>query len=304
MNQDLSADEWEDAVSRSFVPLRAAALPKGFVGGITQRSLGSSYGVSHVRCGRSELRRTASQANDDSQPSVLFVTHLSGDAKVVQNDRSSRQKAGQSVLYLTDRPYELNFSTSIEELVLQIPVSCLSIRRNRLDELSSRSLQMTMPFKLLRTFMMQLCVEDAGVSSAALGRVAGELLDVALASVDGTSSTPSSGVSFAGIKQFIRAHASDAELDPSMIAAAFHISLRHLYNICAEAGHSPADLIRQRRIEIAQSLLVSELNRPVSALAYDCGFADSSTFSRVFKARTGYTPATYRREHLGYAKVS
>lgn len=295
-NQHLSADEWEDAVSRSFVPLRVSRLSKGFVGRISRQQLDSSYRVSRVECDGSVLNRTPKQATGESEQSVLFVTHLSGQARVTQNGRLAAQKPGQSVLYLTDRPYELDFPTAIDEVVLQVPASALSTRRRRLDELAARSFEPTTPFRLLQTYIMQLSREGTDGAAAGLGRVAAELLDIALGSLDGTSVPSSGNATYVGIKQFIREHASDADLDPSAVAAAFHISLRQLYKLLTEAGESPAEMIRQRRIDLAQGMLVNEPRRPVATIAYECGFTDSSTFTRAFRANTGQTPAAYRRE--------
>jgi AraC-like DNA-binding protein len=98
------------------------------------------------------------------------------------------------------------------------------------------------------------------------------------------------------VKQFVREHASDSGLDPSAVAAAFHVSRRQLYNLFAEAGESPAEMIRQWRLDLAQGMLVNEPRRPVESIAFECGFTDSSTFTRAFKATTGQTPAAYRRE--------
>jgi AraC-like DNA-binding protein len=297
-NQNLSADEWEDAVSRSFVPLRVSQLSKGFGGRISRQQFDSSYGVSRVKCEGSVLNRTLNQANGDSAQSVLFVTHLSGQARVTQNGRLAAQKPGQSVLYLTDRPYELDFPTAIDEVVLQVPASALSIRRRRLDELAARSFEPTTPFRLLQTYIMQLSMDGTDRASAGLGRVAAELLDIALGSLDGTSIPSSGDATYASVKQFVREHARDADLDPSAVAAAFHISLRQLYKLLTEAGESPAEMIRQRRINLAQGMLVNEPQRPVATIAYECGFTDSSTFTRAFRANTGQTPAAYRRERI------
>ncbi|MEV7135895.1 helix-turn-helix domain-containing protein [Arthrobacter sp. NPDC093128] len=295
-SQDLSADEWEDAVSRSFVPLRVSQLSKCFVGHISRQQLDSNYGLSRVKCEGSVLNRTPDQANGDSAQSVLFVTHLRGQARVSQNGRLAAQKPGHSVLYLTDRPYELDFPTAIDEVVLQVPAAALSTRRRRLDELAARSFEPTMPFRLLQTYIMQLSIEGTGRDSAGLGRVAAELLDVALGSVDGTYVNASGDATYASVKQFVREHACDANLDPSTVAAAFHISLRQLYNLFTEAGQSPAEMIRQRRLDLAQGMLVNDPKRPVATIAYECGFTDSSTFTRAFRANTGQTPAAYRRE--------
>src|SRR5690349_12305080 len=99
--------------------------------------------LSQVDCGPSELVRTSAAARADSVPTVLFVTHRAGVARVEQGGRQSIQRPGQSVLYLTHRPYKLSFPTSIRERVLSFPARRLTIRPADLDQLSARSLDPT-----------------------------------------------------------------------------------------------------------------------------------------------------------------
>ncbi len=200
------------------------------------------------------------------------------------------------MLYVTHRPYELAFPTAIDELVYQVPVSGLSTSPRRLDALASRSFEPTTPFRLLRTFLTGLLEAHDDDNAGGLARIALELLDVALASLDGVHRTTSPETALVSVKQFIREHANDAALDPAAIAAAFHISLRHLYNLFAETGQSPADMIREARVDRAKRLLVTELHRPIASIAHECGFSDPTTFTRTFKAKTGLGPGAYRRK--------
>lgn len=62
----------------------------------------------------------------------------------------------------------------------------------------------------------------------------------------------------------------------------------------ASFGTSPHDYICRRRIEQAKHLMV-HTQTPLSEIALDCGFADQSHLSRVFRRITGHTPAAWRR---------
>ncbi len=63
-------------------------------------------------------------------------------------------------------------------------------------------------------------------------------------------------------------------------------------------GMSPADYLRQRRLEQARALLRFTA-RPLSDIALTCGFSDQSHFSNAFRAAHGMTPSRFRTLHRG-----
>jgi len=62
------------------------------------------------------------------------------------------------------------------------------------------------------------------------------------------------------------------------------------------AGMTPRAFIEARRVEHARQLL-RDTAVPLSAVAVDTGFGSQSRLTTVFKRRTGFTPAAYRRGH-------
>jgi AraC family transcriptional regulator len=62
-------------------------------------------------------------------------------------------------------------------------------------------------------------------------------------------------------------------------------------------GVSPHQYILQMRMSKAKELLVrSELR--ITHIAIDCGFSDSSHFTKVFTRYTGYSPSCWRRANI------
>lgn len=94
----------------------------------------------------------------------------------------------------------------------------------------------------------------------------------------------------------IDAHLSDRELTANGIAAAHHISVRHLYTTWARAGHelSLAQWIIDRRLQGARELLDTRPFDSVAAIARACGFADTSHFSRRFREAYNVSPREWR----------
>ncbi|MGV9757034.1 AraC-like ligand-binding domain-containing protein [Streptomyces tricolor] len=100
----------------------------------------------------------------------------------------------------------------------------------------------------------------------------------------------------ARISAFVEEHLADPALTPRAVADAHHISLRHLQQLLAEHGTSPAAWIRHRRLERCRlDLTDPRLDaRPVQAVAERWGFTDPAHFSRLFRAAYGTSPRDYR----------
>jgi AraC-like DNA-binding protein len=72
------------------------------------------------------------------------------------------------------------------------------------------------------------------------------------------------------------------------------LSAFHLHRVFKSAfRETPADMVRRRRVERASELLLSS-NRPVSEIARAVGFVSESSFSRRFRAATGFSPSVFR----------
>lgn len=94
---------------------------------------------------------------------------------------------------------------------------------------------------------------------------------------------------------YIDAHLANAQLGPSEIAEAAHLSRASLYRLLAAEGGIRAVLL-QRRLDQALRLLLADNGdqRPLADVAQRCGFAGMSQFSRAFRARFGMPPRQYR----------
>lgn len=78
--------------------------------------------------------------------------------------------------------------------------------------------------------------------------------------------------------------ARDAGVHPVHLARSFR----------AATGMPVGAFVRQLRLDWAEEQLV-RTDRPLADLSAEAGFADQSHFTRLFRARTGQTPARFRR---------
>lgn len=98
------------------------------------------------------------------------------------------------------------------------------------------------------------------------------------------------------VMAFVRAHLADPSLDATSIAAAHHVSVRHLYKTFARAGLSLEAWIIHRRLECAHEELATATQAPLSiaAVAHRWGFADASHFARRFRSLYGMSPREWQ----------
>src|SRR5271170_6557520 len=90
------------------------------------------------------------------------------------------------------------------------------------------------------------------------------------------------------ILEYARAHLHDPHLGAAQVAAAHHISERHLYNILGAGGITLADWIRTQRLQRCRNDIAAPAfyATPIASIARGWGFTDPSSFTRMFKTPT------------------
>jgi len=98
------------------------------------------------------------------------------------------------------------------------------------------------------------------------------------------------------IKTFVREHLGDPTLDPSRIAAATHVSVRHLYKTCARANLRLEQWIIDQRLAAAREDLARRESGSVTVfeVSYKWGFANPSHFTRRFRGAYGMSPREWQ----------
>ena len=87
---------------------------------------------------------------------------------------------------------------------------------------------------------------------------------------------------------------TDADLNPSVIAASLHVSVRTLHRAFSNERGSVMSYVRERRLERARAELLSS-SAAVSDIAARWHFADSSHFIKSYRKRFGDSPSADRR---------
>jgi len=159
---------------------------------------------------------------------------------------------------------------------------------------------------LVRSFLHQLGKQSGDVRPATAARLAGHALDL-LSTFFADLRGIEPGIDGAAqrslviqAKAYIEANLADPNLSPTMVAAAHHVSVRHLQKLFESQALTVSGWIRERRLEHARRDLANPDQDGVSitVIADRWGFVDSAHFSRVFKSVYGLSPRDYRNNRL------
>jgi AraC-like DNA-binding protein len=89
------------------------------------------------------------------------------------------------------------------------------------------------------------------------------------------------------------------DLTPEVLAGLMGISARRLHELFEPTGLTFSKRLRRLRLERARALLADEPARPVTDVAFCCGFDSLPTFYRTFKSASGMTATEWRLSAIG-----
>jgi AraC-like DNA-binding protein len=150
--------------------------------------------------------------------------------------------------------------------------------------------------EFLETLVQRLSLlpeSDAPLLSAAIARLlaacvapSAERLDAARALIDVGR--------MERVRQTVRSHLQSPLLGPQMLSRQVGMSRSNLYRLLESEGGVTSYIQRRRLTEARGRLSDSRNTQPIASMAYDLGFADSSSFSRAFRAMFGVSPGEMR----------
>ncbi|UMB67887.1 helix-turn-helix domain-containing protein [Mycobacterium paraterrae] len=266
----------------------------------------TSLGDLTVCCGGTtavRVERTPTLARDDREPSVFVNLQLSGSSMVVQSGREAVLRPGGLVIYDSTMPYTLLNAHGMAGEFFQIPLAALALPHDAVRRACAVSLLPGHPLTALtHDHLRRLAAHTSQL--AALGNDGAshpsiELIRAVLAThlqAGHLAKDALADTLAVRIMEYARHHLDDADLNAATIAAAHHISVRHLYQVLAAEGVSLADWIRMHRLEACRRALVHDSGRlNIAGIARRYGFTNMSSFSRAFRIEYGLSPREWRR---------
>jgi AraC-like DNA-binding protein len=259
--------------------------------------------LASIRSNATRVQRTDRLARDSTTPSVFLGLQMTGSSLVRQDGKEAVLRPGDLVLYESTTAYSLLDLEGFRQHQVRIPIEDLALPRDLLRRVLAVNLSPGSPIAdATSAFFQRLAARPETFTEAGLdvlNRPITELVRALVAThLDATALTKESMHESLQLRitQYIRASLADPDLTAAKIAAAHHISVRHLYNVLGAAGISLGDWIRTQRLEAARDDLARAGARltPIATTARRWGFRDPSHFGRLFRAAYGMSPREWR----------
>ncbi|MFE7588441.1 helix-turn-helix domain-containing protein [Kitasatospora sp. NPDC057512] len=296
------AESWHEAVSHAFVPMAVDLLEEvPSPGAIVGHQLGPIR-ILRVQAGPQVVTRTRRMLADDGPPSLILSLQERGRALKEQDGRESLIRPGEFSFTDTSRVFRKKIEEGFVFTSFHFPRAELDVSERDLRALTAT------PFSgaegsaaLVATYFSRMAREARVLDEAVGRRAATTALDLLALLVDDRSvrsrrQAPRSTASLERVKDHILRNLHDPDLRPSTIAEANFMSVRFLHKLFHLEDTTVSSWIRAQRLERCSR----DLLRPVAAelgiagIARRWGFANSSHFSRAFRAAYGMPPRDWQ----------
>nr|WP_169729330.1 helix-turn-helix domain-containing protein [Solimonas soli] len=253
-----------------------------------------------ISAGSCEVIRTKRLAERSEEGFIKVMWQMAGQMHLEQDQRQVLVLPGQATVCDTARPYRIQLSDKAHFAVLMLPYVALPGWETISQRLCGSQLAETGAMRaalgalLALTGVPQTFVADAGatVSQAIQLMLTSSMHRSAMAAGGSGSLHPRLNKA----QQHILEHIGDPNLDADGLAEALCMSRRSLYMLFKEYKLTPGKMIHDIRLQRCMDTLSdpAQKNRKITDIAFDHGFGDYATFSRLFKAQYGVTPSEYR----------
>ncbi|WP_337060503.1 helix-turn-helix domain-containing protein [Kineococcus sp. G2] len=295
-------DAFRDAVSSTFVPLRVStSTPDRFRAHLRSSGAGGVE-VVEIAARRQLVERTPALVEHGDPPRFKVSVQLEGSCLLVQGDREAVLGAGDLAVYDTSRPYSMAFDDDFRAVILMFPHAQVGLAPEQVREVTATRFDGGDGLgAVVAPFLTHVADQLDRLPGPARARLTTHALDLVTTLVSAELDVRSSADArrralLARIHDHVEAHLGDPGLTPAGIAAAHHVSTRHLHGLFRAEGATVSGWIRQRRLERCRRDLTDPrlVGVPVAAIGARWGFHDPAHFSHVYKAAYGEPPSGTR----------
>ncbi|MFB7512239.1 helix-turn-helix domain-containing protein [Streptomyces sp. NPDC056144] len=281
------------------VLVRAPAGDSGYAADMRSSRFGALNGCDIS--GEQEIRVMPRPSPAARKPGHLLGLLVSGRGELEQDGRRAELAPGDFVLYTGARPFRLELGTSHRYFVLSLDEGTAGRVATATGAVTANAdLPRSPSGRVLSAVVGELAERAHGFGPLArreMGEHVSAILGTLLREAGGGAVSAARGSADAvdRVLAYIDDHLAE-DLSPGTIAAAHHISVRHLHAMFRESGVTVSDHVRRRRLERIRRDLVDPAlaHLPAYVLAARRGLGEASHFSRVFRAEFGLSPRAVR----------
>jgi AraC-like DNA-binding protein len=251
------------------------------------------------------IERTPTMARSAPKDSVFASLLIDGEAAFLHENGCLAVTAGNLVVYETRQPYLFGFSSSMRQILVDIPreaftQACLPGGVPAPMLFGRDNTREGALLSSLRTLLGDLVAMRGGERGPEEAqRAVLELIRLLTVERCGGSTSASSHLVVA--KEHIERRLHDSRLDADEVAGVLGISGRQLARVFQTAGTTPSRYILEQRLQRANAELGAPYAKEtrIADVAYRWGFSSQAHFTRTFHKRFGHTPSEARGERGG-----
>ncbi|RKS72282.1 AraC family transcriptional regulator [Actinomadura pelletieri DSM 43383] len=289
---------WEDYNRRALVGLSCSSYSdRGLLARQANFKLGDVE-LADISGNAHAIERTPKVARSAPKDSVFASLLVTGEAVFLHENGCLSATSGDLVVYDTRRPYLFGFSSSMRQLLVDIP-------RDLFAELCMPGgVPAPMLFGRgtaregeLVVALRSVLENPRGGDPAGAGDTVLDLIRMLATERSGGRAAPAAYQTQRIVAEdYIERHLHDTCLTPSQVAGVMGVSVRHLGRIFESAGTTPSRYILERRLQRAHDDLTAPgaADTTIADIAYRWGFSSQAHFARHFRARFGRTPTETR----------
>lgn len=298
---------WTETACRVFTQMDTRPRYPDEFNASLQRVILQDYALTRVVSAPCHVEHTVASARRISEHSFFVHLQANGESLNRQDGREARLRTGDFTVCDSARPYDVCFESTNDMLVMRIPAADLRARLVHPEAFTVRRVDGNAGIGGLASQTLrhawQLLLQ--GLDPAIERRLMVNVLDLLVTALcrEQTELEAASSRSNARrirMRFYIEEHLCDPELGPKEVAAAIGVTPRHAHHLFSNSDESISEYIRRRRLEESARRLRDPAwcTRSVTAIAFECGFSDSTVFGRCFKKRFGATPREYRDQAI------
>lgn len=297
----ITADSWQCAVSSTFFPLETTVRSDDFEGKMQTWKLGD-IGLSSMRSDAILYKRHKRHFLNEVDNSLLITIPKIGSVGFEQGKRTASCLPGGFLVERGDIPYEFWHNAENELLVLKVSAESVRARIGSTDRFGALSFDGRAGVANFFLDTVQATAAYAETLDNEARGVAGkhllDLLCLAIQSDDRVLHSNISSVRAAHLhraEQFIRDNLALETLSSKTVAEACNLSQRYLQKLFNDSDKSITEFIREKRLIRAHEDLTFEPSISIAQIAHKWGFAEQSSFSKLYRAQFGCTPSDTRK---------
>lgn len=228
---------------------------------------------------------------------LLMVRSMEGPLVVRQSGQTLNLEPGEFLFLSASDPFEWHLVRGGRIDCGSLPGHYFPAARQAFGRFLMRPIPKAHPpLKLLITHAAYLLMRGAHAPGEAemIAAHFKQVLPMVVEYLHDGDQTDRASASLSRIKAFIESRLPDQRFDLASVAAKFGVTPRHVQKLFQREGTTFSRYVLERRLETARSLVLQQIDLPISTIAYDTGFGDLSYFNRVFRRHFGTTPSALR----------